>query len=159
MSKAICRFLGVVVLVVGLILGTVDLSTASSGQNASRFNLSPGRTFQTTADRIHQNVSYTFTLVNGSSREVFVRKFGANGPGLKLLVPHDWTNLRTIGPHKSIGVTVRYHIGDCNEVPRTPWPLPLEVSLKTGKWQLASLHLLSAGSIQWQKFLADAVCP
>lgn len=158
MTQALFRILRVAILVVGMILGTVNVSMAMSGRSASNFNLSAGNTFQSSADRIHQNVSYSFTLVNGSSRKVFVRKFGSNGPGLKLLVPAGWTLLRTIEPHKSIGVTVRFHVSDCSKVPRAPWPLPFEVSVKTGKWQVANLPLMSADSIQWQRFLADSVC-
>jgi hypothetical protein len=141
-----------------LTLSTADLALAAGIRSASGYNLSTGPAFRVTGDTIHRNASYTFTLVNGSSREVLVRNIGQVGPGLRLLVPSGGEKNRTVLPHKSISVTIEYHVSDCATVPTGSWPLTIDAAWKAGKWQRVSLQLLNAGSMQWQKFIAHAAC-
>ena len=158
-------------LVAVLTLGTGDLVMATGFPSASRYALSAGPTFQAYGDRIHRYVSYTFTLVNGSSRKILIRKIGQNGPGLQLLVPSGSGKTQklvppsgvgttqTVSPHKSIRLTVWFHVSDCAKVPKGSWPLTMDVAWSTSKWQRVNLQIASAGSMRWQKFIADSVCP
>lgn len=153
------------------ILGTADLAVATGISNANIYDLSTGPTFQTYGDRIHRYVGYTFTLVNGSPRDVDVRHIGQNGPGLQLLVPEGSGTasklVQPVGPgkirivraHGSIRLTVWFHVSNCTTVPKGSWPLTMDVGWSTKKLQRLRLQVTSAGSLQWQRFLADSVCP
>lgn len=113
------------------------------------------------ADTVHRNVNYTFTIGTGSSREVLVREFGRCGPGLQLLIASGWRTTRIIAPHKSIGVTLRYHVSKCAKVPNGDWPLKLEVSWNGKAWHTITVQMNNSGpgSLEWQKSIADSVCP
>ena len=165
-------YLGVIfALVAVLTFGSVAPVMAAGYQSASKYALSTGPTFQTYGDSIHKYVSYTFTLVNGSSRQVLIRKIGQNGPGLQLLIASRSGGRQTLSPksrtrttkkvlpHKSIRLTVWFHVSDCAKVPNGDWPLAMDVSWNARTWQRVNLQMTSAGSMQWQKFIADSVCP
>jgi hypothetical protein len=157
-------------LAVLIILGASP-AMATGIRSADTYFLSTGPTFQMFGDRLHKDVSYTFTLVNGNSRKVFVREIGQNGPGLELLVPRrSGTTQRLLPPsepgvthalqaHKSIRLTVWFHVSNCATVPRGSWPLTIDVAWSSGKWQRVGLRMTSGLSVQWQKSLADLVCP
>lgn len=158
MMKSQSHLCQVGVLTVILTLGTCGLAMAAGIHSASDYSLSTGPRFQTTGDRTHKNVSYTFSLVNGNSRDVLVRDVGQSGPGLQLIVPSGWGKTRTVLPHKSMNLTVTFHVSDCVKVPTGSWPLKMQVAWKAGKWQLVNLQMTNAGSMQWQKFIANSVC-
>lgn len=161
----------IVSLVAVLALGTGDLAMATGFPSASKYDLSTGPTFRSYGDRIHKYISYTFTLVNGSSREVLIRKIGQNGPGLQLLVPSGSGKTQkfippsglgtthTVPPHKSIRLTVWFHVTDCAKVLKGSWPLTMDAAWSASKRQRVNLQISSAGSMQWQNFIADSVCP
>lgn len=165
------RIIRVGALAAALTLSNTNWAMATGIQSANRFLLSTGSKIQETGDPIHKFVSYTFTIVNGNSRDVFIRDVGQNGPGLQLLVPSgSGMNLKlikpfglgktlTVLPHKSIGLTVWFQITNCAKVPVGNWPLPIDVSWGSGKWQRVGLQMPSPPSAQWQKFMADSVCP
>jgi len=154
-----------------LILGTGDLAMAAGTRSADSRFLSTGPDFQTYSDSGHKYVSETFTLVNGNSREILVRKIGQNGPGLQLLVPSgSRTTQKLIPPsgsgathavlrHKSIRLTVWYHVSDCAKVPRGSWPLTMDVAWTAGKWQRVRLQMPSNSSVPWPRSLTNLVCP
>ena len=78
---------GVILILTSLqILVTGVPAMASGFPNANTYGLTTGPTFQTYADPVHKYVSYTFTLVNGSSRDADIRQIGQNGPDMQLLV-------------------------------------------------------------------------
>ena len=157
-------------LAVMIILGASP-AMATGIRSADTYFLSTGPRYQMFGDRLHKDVSYTFTLVNGNSRKVFVREIGQNGPGLELLVPRgSGTNQRLLRPsepgvthqiqaHKSIRLTVWFHVSKCATVPRGSWPITIDVASSLGKWQRVGLRMTSRPSVQWQKSLADLVCP
>jgi hypothetical protein len=165
------RLIGIGTLVIVFAVSTGSPVMAAGNRSASVFLLSTGSTYQMSGDRIHKYVSYTFTLLNGSSRQVLVNKIGQNGPGLQLLVPSGSGmtqklvpssgpgKTQTIPPHKSIRLTVWFRVSDCATVPKGSWPLTMEAAWSSGKWQRVSLGLTSGLSVQWQKSLANLVCP
>jgi hypothetical protein len=158
-TRLINRLLRTTALIALLTLGASGPAMATGSRSANSYDLSTGPTFQSGGDRIHRNVTYTFTIVNGSSRDVLIRRVGQSGPGLKLLIPSGWEDTRTIRPHKSISETVKFHVSNCAKVPKGTWPLTMDASWNTGTWQRVSLQLTTAGPLQWQKFIADSVCP
>jgi hypothetical protein len=141
-----------------LTLVTAVPAFAAGTPNAGTYFLSTGRNFHTYADTVQRNVSYTFTIETGSSHEVLLREFGRSGPGLQLLISSTWRTTRIIAPHKSISVTVRYHVIDCAEVPGGNWPLKVEASWNGGEWHVITVQIPSAGLGEWQKSIADSVC-
>lgn len=170
MTKAQCRFLLIGALAGVLTLSTGDLAMATGIRSADDYFLSTGPTYQAYGDRIHQYVSETFTLTNGNSRDVLVRRIGQNGPGLQLLVssgsgktqklipPSGPGKTRIVPPHKSIRLTVWYHVSDCAKVPKGSWPLTMDVAWSSGKWQRVGLQMPSTPSVQWQMALTGWVC-
>ena len=163
---------GVILILTSLqILVTGVPAMASGFPNANTYGLTTGPTFQTYADPVHKYVSYTFTLVNGSSRDADIRQIGQNGPGMQLLVsvgsgmasklvpPTGPGRIQTVLAHKSLRLTVWFRISNCATVPKGSWPLKMDVGWSTQKLLRVSLTMTSAGSLQWQKFLADSVCP
>lgn len=158
MMKTPHRFLRVVALAILLTLGTNDLAMATSSRSAGDYSLSTGPRFQLTSNKVHKNVRYTFTLVNGSSREILIRDVGRGGAGLQLLKTAGWTKTQMIRPHKSMRETLSFHVSNCSKVPKGSWPLTMEASWKLSKWRLVSLQPVSPGSLEWQTFLADSVC-
>jgi hypothetical protein len=152
------------------IFGTADLAMATGNLSANIYGLTTGPTFQSYGDRIHRYVSYTFTLVNGSSRDVDVRHIGQNGPGLQLLVAvrsgtgsklvplTGLGKIQIVPAHRSIRLTVWFHVSNCTAVPKSFWPLTMDAGWSTKKLQRVSLQMSSASSLQWQKSLSDSVC-
>ena len=165
------RHIRIGALAVMLALGAGSSVAAAGIRSASTYFLSSGSTIQMSGDRIHKDVSYVFTLVNGNARKVFVRGIGRSGPGLELLVPRgSGTTMRldppsgpgtthTVPAHKSIRLTVWFHVSDCSTVPRGSWPLTMDVAWSPGKWNRVGLQMTSGLSVQWQKSLANLVCP
>jgi len=159
------------VLAIALTVGVSSFAMAAGIRSARAYFLSAGPTFQMYGDRIHKDVSYTFTLVNGNSRRVLVRKIGQNGPGLELLVPRGTGTMQklvspsgpgtthTIQAHKSIRVTVWFHVSDCATIPRGSWPLMMDAAWSPGNWERVGLQMTGGLSVQWQKSLANLVCP
>jgi hypothetical protein len=131
---------------------------SSSGRSASDYGLSTGPIFQSTGDKLDMDVSYTFTLVNGSSQNVRVRVINENGRGLAVIVPPHSNETRDILSHRSIKETIDLHVSSCGAVRNAPWPLPIEVSSSSNGWRVVSVDMTSAGPLQWQKFLANSVC-
>lgn len=90
----------------------------AGAKSAAGYSLSIGATYQMTGDRVHKFVSYTFTLVNGTSREVLVRQFGRNDPDLalpvptgtgtkqKLIAPSEPEQTQIVPPHESLRLTI-----------------------------------------------------
>jgi len=160
----------VVVLVAVLTLGVGNVAMASGIRDADAYFLSTGPTYQMSGDRIHKYVSETFTLVNGNAREILVRKVGQNGLGLQLLVsagsgkaqkltaPSGPGRTKVVPPHKSIRLTVWYHVSDCAKIPKVSWPLTMDVAWSSGRWQRVSLQMPS-GSVPWPRSMTDFVCP
>ncbi len=158
-----------VAFVLAFSLGGVNLALAAGTPSASIFSLSTGPKTQTTSDRVHKLVSFTFTLVNGESREILIRQVGQNAPGLQLLIPiGTGTKQKLIPPsgpgktraipaHKSILLTVWYHVSDCAKVPKGPWPLTVDLAWSSGKWQRAALQMPSA-SVPWPRSVTGFVC-
>ena len=157
-------------LVVIFTLGTVNVAIASGAQNANNYSLSTGSTFQMTGDRVHKNVSYTFTLINGNSSDVLVRDIGHSVPGLELLVPTGSGmkqklipptgpgKAKIVLPHGAIRLTVWYHISDCAKVPKSSWPLTLSAAGESGNWQRVSISIPS-GTVPWPMSLTAFICP
>jgi hypothetical protein len=160
----------VVTLVAVLTLGTGTLALADGVRGASDYFLSTGPTYSMSGDRVHKYVSETFTLTNGNSREVLVRRIGRNGPGLQLLVstgsgmnqklapPSRPGKTRIVPPHKSIRLTVWYHVSDCAKIPKGPWPLTMDVAWSTAKWQRVNLQLPSVPTVPWPRSMTDWSC-
>ena len=160
-----------VLVVVGVALGAVNLAMAAGIPRASRYFLSTGPTYQLSGDRVHKYVSETFTLVNGGSRQVLVRRIGQNGSGLQLLVTEGSGKTQTlipstgsgptrsIPPHASLWLRVWCHVTDCATVPRGRWPLILEVARRRGEWQRVSVSMPSGPSVPWPRSMTDLVCP
>jgi hypothetical protein len=160
-----------VVLVVGVTLGAANLATAAGIPSARRYSLSTGPTYQLSGDRIHRDVSETFTLVNGSSHRVLVRRIGLNGSGLQLLAAEGSGTTRTlipstgsgptrsIPPHASLRLRVWYHVTDCATVPKGRWPLTLEVARDRGRWQRVRVSMPSGPPVPWPRSMTDLVCP
>ena len=158
------------VLAAVLTLSASNLVSAAGIRSASHYFLSTGPTIQGFGDRTHKNVSETFTLVNGNSRIVLVREIGQNGPGLKLLVSSgSGTTQKLIArsgpgttqripPHKSIRLTVWYHVSNCAKVPKGSWPLTMDVAWNSGKWRRVSLQMPSGASVPWPRSITDWVC-
>jgi hypothetical protein len=150
-------------LVAVLTLGIGNLAMASGIRSANDYFLSTGPTFEVRGDRIHKNVSETFTIVNGNSRTVLVRQIGQNGPGLQLLIPHKLIPLSGAGPthkvppHGSIQLIIWYHVSDCAGVPKGSRSLTMEVAWTSGKWQRVSLQMPS-GPVPWPRSMTDLVC-
>jgi hypothetical protein len=146
---------------VGLLVLVVSTSaSAISTRSEGFYFLSTGDSFQINSDSAHRNAGYTFTLETGSSREVLVRDIGRSGPGLQLQKPTTLRQTRVIPPHESISITLHYHVSSCAKVPKGDWPLELEVAWKSGKWYRVKVQMLNAGlSLQWQKSIANGVCP
>ncbi len=163
------RLAALAALAAAFALSTVNFAAAAGTPSASIYSLSPGPKTQTTSDRIHKIVSYTFTVVNGNSRRVLLRRIGQNVPGLELLVPNgSGTKQNLIPPsgpgkthviraHMSITLTVWYRVSDCANVPKGPWPLAMDVAWSSEKWQRVALQLPSA-SVPWPKSLTSFVC-
>lgn len=161
----------VVSLVAVLTFGAVNLAVAAGIHNASDYFLSTGPTYQEYGDSVHRFVSETFTLTNGNSREVLVRGIGRNGPGMqlrvssgsgsaqKLLPPLGPGTTRIVPPHKSIRLTVWYHVSNCAKVPKASWPLTMDVAWSSGKWQQITLQVPSGPSVLWPRSLTSLVCP
>ena len=157
-------------LIAVLTLGTGNVAMAAGIRSANDYFLSTGPTYQVSGDKIHEYVSETFTLVNGNSREILVRKIGQNGPGLQLLVssglgksqklipPFGPGKTQSVPPHKSIRFTVWYHVSDCAAVPKGSWSLTLDVAWRSGKWQRVSLQMPSDPSVPWPRSMTDFVC-
>jgi hypothetical protein len=170
MTRSFCRLLRIGALAAVLTLGVSDLAMAAGIRSASDYFLSTGPTYQMYGDRIHRYVSYTFSLVNGSSRAVLIRKVGQNGPGLQLLVPSGsgmtqklippsgLGKTHTVLPHKSIRLTVWFYVSECAKVPKGSWPLAMDAAWRTSTWQRVGLQMQSAGSVQWQRSLTGFVC-
>lgn len=131
---------------------------AMGAQSADAYNLSAGPTFHSSADRINRDVTYTFTLLNGSSRAVFIRRVGRSAPGLVLRKPSSWYRVRMVPPHRSISETVTFYVSDCSEVPKGSWPIHMDAALNRTHWQRINLELTMAGTAQWQTSMADSVC-
>jgi len=156
-------------LVAALTLGTVNAAIASGTQNENNYSLSMGSTFQMTGDRVHKNVSYTFTLINGNSSIVHVRDIGNSVPGLDLLVPTGSGmkqklipltgpgKTQIVPPHGAIRLTVWYHISDCAKVPKRSWPLTLSAAWESEKWQSVSIPV-SSGSVPWPRSVTEFIC-
>jgi hypothetical protein len=144
-----------------LTLTTATPALASGTPNAGTYFLSTGVDSHANVDTLRRDVSYTFALRTDSSREVLVRDIGRSGPGLQLLIPSTWRTTRIIAPHKSIGVTLRYHVSDCGKVPGGNWPLRLEASWSGGAWHVITVQMNNSGSgsLDWQKSIVDSVCP
>jgi hypothetical protein len=143
-----------------LALVTSAPTLASGAPNGETYFLSTGGDFGIYADTVHRNVSYTFTIETGSSHEVLVREIGRSGPGLQLLIPSTWRTKRVIAPHKSISITIRYHVSDCATVPGGDWPLRLEASWSGGVWHMITVQMPNFGTSapEWQKSIGDSVC-
>jgi hypothetical protein len=147
------------------------LSMAAGLPSAERYSLVPGPDTQMYSDTIHKYVSYSFTIVNEGARNVFIRHIGQSGPGLELLVPTGTgMNQRLIRPtgvgktltvraHKSTGVTLWFQVNNCAKVPTGNWPIPLDASWGSANWQRVNLRLSFGDPVQWQKSIADSVCP
>jgi hypothetical protein len=133
---------------------------AANAPNAETYFLSTGTKWDVNADTVNRDVGYTFSIETGLSRAVLVREIGRSGPGLQLQNLPTWRTTRTIPPHKSISVTLRYHVSDCATVPNGDWPLRLEASFKGGAWHVITMQINSGpGTPEWQKSIADSVCP
>lgn len=157
-------------LAVALTLSAGSAAMAAGVRRASAYFLSTGPTVHLYGDRIHRDVRYDFTLVNGNARSVLVRTIGQNGPGLELLVPRGSATGRLVPPagpgptyavraHASIRLTVLFHVSDCAAVPKGSWPLTMDVAWSPGKWQRVALPLAPRGSVPWPRSLVAFVCP
>lgn len=156
-------------LVAVLTLGAVGAAVASGTLNANNYLLSMGPTFQMTGDRVHENVSYTFTLINGNSSNVLVRGVGRSVPGLELLVPTGSGmkqklipltgpgKTQIVPPHGAIRLTVWYHISDCAKVPKRSWPLTLSAAWGSERWQSVSISVPS-GAVPWPRSVTEFIC-
>ncbi len=143
---------------------------AAEGQSASSYSLSTGPTFEVYGDKLHRNVSETFSIVNGSSRQVFIEKIGKNGPGLQLLVasgsgkikklevPSGTRRIYRLPAHKSLRITVWYHVTDCAKVPTGSWPLSLDVAWNSENWRRVNLQMPGTPSVPWPKSMTRWVC-
>ena len=163
------RLAKVAALVTALVLSTVNMADAAGTPSASKYSLSTGPTYQSTGDKVHRFVSFTFTIVNGNSREIRIRQIGRNGPGLQLLVPAgSGMNQKFIPPtgpgvtrvipaHKSIRLTVWYRVSDCAKVPHGSWPLAMNVAWSSGQWQQVALQMPSA-YVPWPRSITGFVC-
>lgn len=157
-------------LVCALALSTVNLVTAAETRSANDYFLSTGPGYELYGDSSHKYVSETFTLVNGNNRSILIRKIGQNGPGLQLLVPSGsgksqklvspsgMGKTRTVSAHKSIRLTVWYHVSQCSKVPKGVWPLTMDVAWHASKWQRVSLQMPSDPAAPWPRYLTDLVC-
>jgi hypothetical protein len=153
------RFTALAALVLCPTFGTsASLAAASNIRSAADYGLSTGPTFQSTGDKSDKDVRYTFTLVNGSSREIRVRIIKQSGQGLSLILPTRSILTRTIHSHQSISMTINLHVRNCSEVQNSTWPLTIDYSTNSINWQVVELAMTSAGDLQWQKFLANSVC-
>lgn len=143
---------------------------AAGSHSASSYALSTGPTFGVFGDKLHKNVSETFSIVNGNSRQVFIEKIGKNGPGLQLLVasgfgktrklevPSGARRIYRIPAHKSLRITVWYHVTDCAKVPTGSWPLSLDVAWNSENWRRVNLQISATPSVPWPKSMTRWVC-
>ncbi len=158
------------VLAFGMTLLVCTPVFAAGGQSASSFSLSTGPTFGVSGDKLHKNVSETFSIVNGNSRQVFLEKIGKNGPGLELLVasgsgktrklevPSGTRRIYRIPAHKSLRITVWYHVTDCATVPTSSWPLSLDVAWNSANWRRVNLQMPGTPSVPWPRSMTRWVC-
>ena len=163
------RFVMSIVLTAVLTLEIVSVAAAQGAQSINNFSLTTGATYQMTGDRLHKYVSYTFTLLNGDSREVLVREISRNVPGLQSLVPTgskmDQKLIPSKGPgiaqlvppHKALRLTVWFYVSDCANIPKVSWPLTLYAAWRGGKWQRVRIQI-SSGSVPWPRSLTSFVC-
>ena len=152
------------------IFGSGTSAAAAKIRNASDYFLSTGPTSQSTVDVQHRNVSETFSLVNGNSRNVYVRRIGADGPGLVLrkstgaaltgglTLPTGPGMTWTVPPHQSIQLAVSFHVSDCSKVPKGAIPLTLDVAWRLGNWHRVSLQMPSEPLSPWPRSLTSLVC-
>jgi hypothetical protein len=155
MIKYLVGALALLAMLTSLAAGPASASPHS--QTAGDYFLSTGPSFQESGGVTHHNVTLTFSLETGASREVFIRDVGRSGPGLQLVKPSWWRTMQVIPPHETIVETIQYHISDCAKVPKGNWPLQLQVWGGAGKWHVITVQM-AAFTDQWQQSLADFVC-
>jgi hypothetical protein len=158
-------------LAVVLTLSIANVAMATGLPSAGNYFLFVGPDYGFNFDSVHKYVNFTFTIINWNSRDVFIRGIGQNGPGLlhlvssgsgmhsKLVIPSGLGKTLKVLPNKSIGVSLWYQITDCAKVPDGDGPLALDVSLRSGKWQRVGLEMPGYPPTQWQKSMANSVCP
>ncbi len=149
-----------VTLVAVLSIGASVSAAATRTRSASYYFLSAGPSWSTFFDPHHHNFTEMFTLVNGNSRDAYVRRVGSNGPGLQLLnTPVQRSNIETILPHRSVRLVVSFHVSNCALVPKGSWPLTMDFAWRvTGTWHRISLQMESGPSSPWPRSETASLC-
>jgi hypothetical protein len=130
--------------------------TSAAGLDASAFTLVTGLRSSTYADTAHHDVSYTFSIVNGSGRPVYVRDLGRSNGAFILVRSPGWGRAVRVPAHGSTTVTVRFHVARCAPLPVGSNALTLQASFTRARWRTVNLEMNVPGG--WGRSLARAAC-